>query len=262
VVMQEIERASEENLILKDILKCQPQISLSSPTSIQGVTSNRATRISQSMEETRCVQPSFIDREGHFRNMVNTFQLSTSNGRTPFSPCSDFTGLAPTSPPSSEDSEAFGFFMTPSTSHQIQGQHLEVHHGRAEKRDGRALSSSSTMSYSHPNMLNIERYVDLDPYLTTNDSVYPVEQPYNDQSQNGQCRTEPPEYYDMAGISPLRNDVNRISSSAPPRNFGVDIDQSFLLKADPTSARLAYATTSSNHHQEHLEATDWWPETV
>lgn len=295
-MLRDIERAREENLILKDILRNQPH-SLSSSTSPESATSSRTTSFSESVKETQSVEATAFAPGEHSRHMANNSQLSPLSRTTTTSRNSDLTGRGDMNPSSFEDSEAFGFFltpsithqnipssedsdtfdffMTPSRSHQGQGEYFQLQHGPGKEMDGRAFSVSSTISYSNPKLpkyteqysnLDKRRSADLEPYsLTpTNDSNTAFESPYENPSQDDddQCRRDPPEYYGhIPQHAPLREAPNKALPSTLSYNLDACIDhQSFLREADPTSARRGYATTSLLNHEGQLGATDWWQE--
>jgi hypothetical protein len=267
-VLREIERATEENLILKDILRNQP-LSLSSSTSTQSVTSSRTTSFSESVKEAQSVEVAALGPEGHSHRTANNSRLSPSSRMTRSSRNSDLAGRVHMNAPSFQDSEAFGFFltpssthqhlpscedpdtfnffMTPSPSHQSEGEYLQLQDGPGKEMEGRAFSVSSTMSSSHPKLPDTEHYtglgkrsVDLESYLASNDSHDSFESPYENRSQDDQCRSDAPEYHDMPRNVPLEDASNRALPSTLLYNPEGCIDQSFL------------------NHEEQLGATDWW----
>lgn len=287
-VLQGIERATEENLILKDILRSHP-LSISSPTSSQMAPSSRSTSFSKTMNETESNDNAVSDLQGYSRNISNTFQHSPSNSVTASTPSSNLTGsvhtntpcfgdpdafgffLTPSTlhphPPHSETSETYGFFPSPSTSNQSPGEQVQLQDGTGKEMDGRSFSISSTMSCSHANVPDTEHYVDierhcvnLDPCLTSNDSIQSLEQRHQKPRQDDHSFTEPPAYFDIAGIAPLGDAWNLTLPSRQLYDLHSDIDQSLLPDADPTSARRDDVPKSQLHHPEQLRATDWWEE--
>jgi hypothetical protein len=283
-VLHEIERATEENLILKDILRSHP-LPISSPASSQRAPSSRTTSFSETMNETQSIDNAFGGLQGHSRNITNAYQHSPSNSIIASTPSSDLMGsvhihtpghgdpeivgffLPPSAsspnPPRSEASETYGFLPSPSTSSQSLGEQVQLQHGTGNEIDGRAFSISSAMSRSHTKMpdtehyLDIERhYVNLEPYPNSSDCIQSEK-----QGQEGQSLTEPLAlYFDIAGTAPL---VDAWNLTPPPRqlyDLHGDVDQLFLPDADPASGRRGDVPTSRLRHREQVRATDWWEE--
>jgi hypothetical protein len=170
-------------------------------------------------------------------------------------------------PPRSDTSETYGFFPSPSTSNQSPGEQVQPQDGTRKEMDGRPFSISSTMPCNHANVPDTEHYVDierrcvnLDPYLASNDFIQSLEQRHQKPRQKDHSFTEPPAYFDIAGITPLGDAWNLTLPSRQLYDLHSDADQSLLPDADPTSARRGDASTSQLHHPEHLRATDWWEE--
>lgn len=269
VVLQEIQRASEENLILKDILKCQPP--LSCPTSTPTPTptfpsSSHPTNLSKPMAGRQCPEAAFVRPEDDFQPIINTSHLSPSTCMSTLTPSSDFTSPVPTNGhPNAEGADAFTFFTAPSQLRQCPGEgYLRVQYGPAEEVDGRAYSlSSSNTSSSHPQMPSPGHYGDLNPYLTPNNSVHSVRQAYTTlrRDDNDGRRTATPEYFDMAGFAPLGgDDLNPASGSTGPNNYRVDVENSLPLKVEPDGdcADGLCAAPSVFNHPEYRQAANWW----
>jgi hypothetical protein len=222
-VLEEIKRASDENLILKEILNCQPR-SLSYSTSTPGVTPSRTTSFGKSVEETQGLGPATHDPDHHLRAITSTSKLSTpTNMPMPM--------LIPTSnahTPSSNESEPFGFFTNPSTSDHNRGGYFQVQHESADKMDGMAFCPFTIMSHSPTAMLNKNPYTDLDPYINPNDPIFPMEQPYLGTGHNALGPAGPQAYYSTDRMNPRGHGTSRTPSSRPLN--GLNIQQPYFFK--------------------------------
>jgi hypothetical protein len=223
-VLEEIKRASDENLILKEILNCQPR-SLSSSTSTPGVTPSRTTSFGKSVEQTQGLGVATHDPDHHLQTITSTSKLSTptsmplpmlistSNARAP--------APAPAHPPCSNKSKSFGFFTNPSTSDHNRGGYFQVQQESADRMDGTASCLFTTMSHSPPVMLNKNPYTDLDPYINPKDPIFPMEQPYLSTGHEQLGPAVPRGYYSTDGMNPRGHDPSRTPSCGPSNNLNV-----------------------------------------
>ena len=221
-VLEEIKRASDENLILKEILNCQPR-SLSYPTSTPGVTPRRATSFGKLVEETQSLRAATHDPDHHLRAITSTSKLSTptSMPMPMLTPTSNARATAPSHSPSSNESESFGFFTSPSTSDHNRGGYFQVQNESADKVDGTAFCPFTTMSHSPTVMLNRSPYTDLHSCINSNDSIFPMEQPYLDTAHDALGLTGPQGYYSTDGMTPRGHGPSRTPSSGPSNNLHV-----------------------------------------
>lgn len=227
-VLEEIQRASDENLILKEILNCQPR-SLSYSSSTPGVTPSRTTSFGKSVE-TQGLGPATHDPDHRLRTITNTSKLSipTNMPMPILIPTSNGPATTPAHPPSSNELEPFGFFTNPSTSGHNRGGYFHVQHESADKMDGTAFYPFTTMSHSPTVMLNKNPYTDFDPYINPNDPIFPMEQPYLGMSHDALSTAEPQRYYSTDGMNPRGHGTSRTPSSGPLNNL--NIQQPYFYK--------------------------------
>jgi hypothetical protein len=215
-VLEEIKRASDENLILKEILNCQPR-SLSYSTSTPGVTQSRITSFGKSVEEAQGLRAATHDPDRHLRTITSTSKLSTptSMPMPMLIPTLNARAAAPARPPSSIEPESFGFFTSPSTSDHNRSGYFQVQHESADEIDGTAFYQFTTMSHSSTAMLNKNPYMDLDLYVNPNDPIFPMEQHYLGTGHDALNPTGPQGYYGTDGMNPRGHGTSRTPPPDP-----------------------------------------------
>jgi hypothetical protein len=225
-VLEEIKRASDENLILKEILNCQPR-SLSYSSSPPSVTPSRTTSFGKSA--TTHVP------DHHMRTITSTSKLSTPTDMPMpmLIPTSNAPATAPAHRPSSNESEPFGFFTNSSTSDHNRGGYFQVQHESADKMDRTAFCPFTTISHSPTTMLNKNPYTDLDPYINPNDPIFPMEQPYLGMGHYALGPTGPQGYYSTDGMNPRGHGTSRTPSSGPLNNLNIQQPYFFKTGAQP-----------------------------
>jgi hypothetical protein len=233
-VVEEIKRASDENLILKEILNSQPR-SLSYPTSTPGVTPSRTTSFGKPVEETQGLRAATRDTGYHSRTIASTSKLSTptSMPMPPLIPTSNARATAPPHPPSSNESESFGFFTNPPTSDHHRGGYFQVENESAGKVDGTAFGPFTTMSHSPTVMLNKNLYTDLGPCINSNDYISPMEQPYLGTAHDALGLAGPQGYYSTNGMTPRGHGPSRTSSSGPSNSLHLQQPYFFKIGTQP-----------------------------
>jgi hypothetical protein len=233
-VLEEIKRASDENLILKEILNSQPR-SLSYATSTPGVAPSQTTRFGKPVEETQGLRAATHDTGHHPRTIASTSKLSipTSMPMPMLIPTSNARATAPSYPPSSSESESFGFYTNPSTSGHNRSGYFQVQNESADKVDGTAFCPFATMSHSPTIMLNKNLYTDLEPCINTNDSIFPMEQPYLGTAHDALGLAGPQGYYSTDGMTPRGHGQGRIPSSGPSNNLHVQQPYFFRAGTQP-----------------------------
>jgi hypothetical protein len=229
-VLEEIKRASDENLILKEILNCQPH-SLSYSASTPGVTPSRTTSFGKSVEKTPGLGAATHDPDHHLRTITSTSELSTPTSMpgSMHIPTSNASATAPAHPPSSTEPESFSFFTNPSTSDHNRGGYFQVQHEAADKMDGTAFCPFTTTSHSPITMLNKNPYTDLDPYINPNDPIFPIEQPYLGTGHDALSLAGPQGYYSTDGMNPQGHGSSRAPSSRP-----LHVNQPYFFKPEPS----------------------------
>jgi hypothetical protein len=234
VVLEEIKRASDENLMLKEILNCQPR-SLSYPTSTPGATPSQTTTFGKPVEETQGLRAATHDPDHHLRTITSTSKLSTptSMPMPTLIPTSNARAAAPSHPSSSNEPESFCFFMNPSTLDHNRGGYFQVQNESADKADGTVFCPFTTMSHSPTVMLNKSPYTDLDPYVNSNDHIFPMEQPYPSTAHSALSLAGPQGYYGTDGMTPRGHGLGRTLSSGPSNNLHVQQPYFFKTGTQP-----------------------------
>jgi hypothetical protein len=225
-VLEEIKRASDENLILKEILNCQPR-SLSYSTSIPGVTPSRTTIFGKSVEETH--------PDPHLRTTTNTSKLSTptSMPMPMLLPTSNARATVPSHPPSSNESESFGFFTNPFTSDHNRGGYFQVQQESADKMDGTAFCPFTTVSHCPTVVPSKNPYSDLEPYINPNDPIFPVEQSCLGTGHDTLSPAGPQGYYSRDGMNPQGHGPSHTPSSRPSNNPHIQQPYFFKTRTQP-----------------------------
>ena len=235
-VLQEIQRASEENLILKDIL----MLSFSFPTCNQD--GSRTEPLLGSTGQTQDVETANVDPKDRFRSMVDHSKLPTSTGTDTTSPSSHTLAQVLTECTRYEHSEAFDFFPNTSTLHPDGDKRPQVLGGLAEEVDESRFSSFTTLSHSPTHKLITGQCTDLEPSANANECIFSAEEPC---LGNGHDLVHPvgsPEYYNISGLTPLGDEPSRTRSLISSNNSNNEPMNLFKLEADVPD--YAYANTS------------------
>ena len=241
-VLQEIQRASEENLVLKEIL----MLSISHPTCTEGG-SGATTRLPGPTENAQHVEAATINPKDHFLPTADRVETASSTCKdTTTSPNSHVKAPVPMDCSCDGDAETFDFLPNISTSRQENHEYLEAQRRFTEEMDEATFSSFTTLSHGPTDKLNTGHYLELGLSLHGNDFMFHEEERHAYHGAGGHDqvdhRPEHLAYYDLAELSPMAEPPTRTPSSTRAGYF--DIEHSYSFKVESDLAKQAYASAS------------------
>ena len=202
-VLQEVQQASNENLVLREIL----MLSLSHPTRAQD--GSGATSFPRPGQQMQHGQAQTIDPKSHFRLTVDHVELSTSTCTDVTSPRFYFEELAPIDCSHEKEIETFDFWPPISTSHEENRHPPGLQNGTAEELDRKNFASFTSLSHGPTDRLDTGHYMDLEPALSATDFMFSAHEPYLGTVHGQFDRPEPSEYYGMNGYMSLEDASTR-----------------------------------------------------
>jgi hypothetical protein len=229
-VLREIQRASEENLILKDIL----MLSMSFPTCAQD--ESRTSTSAAPTDQMQHVEAPNMSPKDQYRPTFDHFELSTSLGTNMTNTSPHAVASLPMGCAGSEMPEAFDFSPAPSTLHEGSDGDVLVQRRFAEEMDETAFSSFTAVSHT-----------EFGPSANASGVSFSAEEPSFGKSHHVVHPQGPPAYYDNPGIAPQVAEPIHTLSVTSSSNF--HLGRPHLFKPETGLAQRTYATTSLHKRQ-------------
>ena len=226
-VLREIQRASEENVVLKEIL----MLSLTHPTRPENG-SRATTPPPGSIESPPHVEAATINPKDYFLPTTDHIEFASSTRKDVTTrPRSHLKAPAPMDCSRDGNAERPDFLPNISTSHQENHEYPEAQHEFTEEMDEATFSSFTTLSHGPMDRLNASHYDELGLSLHRNDFMFHEEEEHAYHGPGGHDqvdhRPEYPAYYHPAGLAPMAEPLTRTPSLTRLGYFDIEHSYSF-----------------------------------